>query len=69
MKMKTERRRKLSTNNKEHFEEKQDTLLRSRTSPHYKNRRIRSHHRNNIIIKRKTNNIHVKNHKLNRIEL
>ena len=69
MRMRTKKERKLLTNNKEHIGRKQDTFLQSRTSIHHRNGRVRSYHKSHIFTRRRTDNIPVKNHKSNRIEL
>ena len=69
MKIRTERREKLSINNKKHIKRKQNTLLRSRTLSCHKNKYIRSHYKSNTITRRETNNIHVENYKSNETEL
>ena len=69
MKMKTKERKKLSINNKEHIEKKQNTILQFRTLIHYRNEYIRPYYKSYVSTRRKTNSLHVKNHKLNRTKL
>ena len=67
--MRTKEREKLSTNNKKHIEEKQNTFLQLRTLTHYRNERIRPYHRNYVLTERRIDSLYVKNHESNRIEL
>ena len=69
MKMRTKKRKKLLTNNKEHIKRKQNTILQFETLIHYRNRRIRSYYRGHILIKRGINNIQVKDHELDGTKL
>ena len=69
MRMRTKKKRKLSTNHQEHLGRKQNPFLRFRTLSHHKNRRIRSHHESNVPVRERTNNVHVKNYKLDRTKL
>ena len=69
MKIKTEERRKLLTNNQKHFERKQDSLLRFKTFFYYRNECVRPHDKNNTFTKKRTNNIYVKKHESNEIKL
>ena len=69
MKIETEERGEFSIDNQEHFERKQNPLLRSKSLSHYKNRCIRLHDKSNSLTRRRVNNVHVKNHELNRTKL
>ena len=69
MKIETEERRKLSINNKKHIGRKSNTILQFRTLTHYRNRRIRSYYKSHTLTKRRTNNIQVKDYKLDETKL
>ena len=69
MKVEIERKRKFSEDTKEHFREKQDTLLWFRTFIHYRDRYIELHYRSNSNTKRRINNIQIKDHESSRTEL
>ena len=69
MKMKTKERGELRKDNQKHFERKQNPFLQSETLLHYRNRYIKLHDRNSTFTRRRVNNVHVKNHELNKIKL
>ena len=69
IKVKTERKKKFSTNNKKYLGRKQDILLQFETLSHYRNKCIRLHYENNTLTKREINNVQITNYKLDRIKL
>ena len=67
--MKIKEKRKFLINNQKHFKRKQNSFLQFETFSYYRNRRIELHYKNDTLIKREINNVHVKNHKLDKIKL
>ena len=69
MEKKKKRKRKLSINNQKHLKRKQDPFLQFETLSYYRNGYIGLHYKNDTLTRREINNIHVKNHELDRIKL